>query len=316
MPEGHTLFALARDLHEAFAGTSPEISSPQGKFTEGAALLTGRELVRATSRGKHLFAEFAGDRWLHVHLGLIGSFTVDSHEWTAEVPVVGQVRLRLRTEEHVADLRGPNLCQVVTPEQVDAVLTRLGPDPLRADADPALAWDRISRSSRTIAELLMDQAVVAGVGNVYRCEILYRHRLSPFTEGRTLRRRSWEAGATSCACFRSAWRRGGSSRWRTRCSRSRRRSAAARSPTCQNAPPTSTSEPGCRAASAARGSAPAWSAAATSSGADGANAAAERSGRADVTAYTLRQRVCPERTRNTVTRPPRSPRVGRAALRR
>ena len=193
MPEGHTLFALARDLHEAFAGTSPEVSSPQGKFTEGAALLSGRELLRATSRGKHLFVEFADDRWLHVHLGLIGSFTVDSHEWTAEVPAVGAVRVRLRTDAHVADLRGPNLCQVASPEDVDAVLARLGPDPLRPDADPAVAWARISRSSRTVAELLMDQAVVAGVGNVYRCEILYRHRLNPFTEGRLLRRRSWEA---------------------------------------------------------------------------------------------------------------------------
>ena len=193
MPEGHTLFALARDLHEAFAGTSPEVSSPQGKFSEGAALLSGRELLRATSRGKHLFVEFADDRWLHVHLGLIGSFTVDSHEWTAEVPAVGAVRLRLRTDAHVADLRGPNLCQVASPEDVDAVLSRLGPDPLRPEADPAVAWARISRSSRTVAELLMDQAVVAGVGNVYRCEILHRHRLNPFTEGRLLRRRSWEA---------------------------------------------------------------------------------------------------------------------------
>ena len=193
MPEGHTLFALARDLHEAFAGTSPEVTSPQGKFTEGAALLSGREMLRATSRGKHLFVEFADDRWLHVHLGLIGSFTVDSHEWTAEVPAVGAVRLRLRTDAHVADLRGPNLCQVASPEDVDAVLARLGPDPLRPEADPAVAWARISRSSRTVAELLMDQAVVAGVGNVYRCEILYRHRLNPFTEGRLVRRRSWEA---------------------------------------------------------------------------------------------------------------------------
>ena len=193
MPEGHTLFALARDLHEAFAGTSPEVSSPQGQFSEGAALLSGRELLRATSRGKHLFVEFADDRWLHVHLGLIGSFTVDSHEWTAEVPAVGAVRLRLRTDAHVADLRGPNLCQVASPEDVDIVLARLGPDPLRADADPAVAWAHISRSSRTVAELLMDQTVIAGVGNVYRCEVLYRHRLNPFTEGRLLRRRSWEA---------------------------------------------------------------------------------------------------------------------------
>ncbi len=191
MPEGHTLFALARDLHEAFAGSTPEVSSPQGKFTEGAAELTGRELLRATSRGKHLFAEFAGDRWLHVHLGLIGSFTVDRHEWTAEVPAVGAVRLRLRTDDHVADLRGPTLCEVATPERVDAVLASLGPDPLRSDADEAVAWARIRKSSRSVAELLMDQSVLAGVGNVYRSEVLFRHRLSPFTEGKRMKRASW-----------------------------------------------------------------------------------------------------------------------------
>ncbi len=191
MPEGHTLFALARDLHEAFAGSHPQVTSPQGKFAEGAAQLSGRELVRATSRGKHLLVEFGGERWLHVHLGLIGTFTVDSREWTAEVPVVGQVRLRLRTAEHVADLRGPNLCTVITPDEVDAVLARLGPDPLRPGADPEVAWARLQRSSRTVAELLMDQSVLAGVGNVYRSEVLFRHRLSPFTQGKDLRRASW-----------------------------------------------------------------------------------------------------------------------------
>ena len=48
MPEGDTLFALARDLHEAFAGTTPKVTSPQGKFDDGAAKLNGRRLLRAT----------------------------------------------------------------------------------------------------------------------------------------------------------------------------------------------------------------------------------------------------------------------------
>ncbi len=191
MPEGHTLFALARDLHAAFAGTRPTVTSPQGRFVEGAAQVSGHELLAATSRGKHLFLEFEGDRWVDVHLGLIGTFTVDAHEWTAEAPVVGQVRMRLATDEHVADLRGPTQCAVVTPEEVAAVLDRLGPDPLRPDSDPDRAWRRITRSSRPIGELLMDQSVLAGVGNVYRSEVLFRHRLSPFTEGRAVKRASW-----------------------------------------------------------------------------------------------------------------------------
>ena len=191
MPEGHTLFALARDLDAAFAGTTPQVTSPQGRFDDGAAQVSGTRLLGATSAGKHLFLEFEGDRWVHVHLGLIGTFRVDEREWTGEVPVVGQVRMRLATPDHVADLRGPTVCAVVTPEEVDAVLARLGPDPLRPDADPDRAWQRIHRSSRSLAELLMDQSVLAGVGNVYRCEVLWRHRLSPFTEGKAVRPVSW-----------------------------------------------------------------------------------------------------------------------------
>src|SRR5689334_18706261 len=158
MPEGHTLFALARDLDAAFGGTQPTATSPQGRFAAGAALLDGRTFLHATSWGKHLFVEFEGDAWLHVHLGLIGTFRIDEHGYAGDPPVVGQVRLRLVTEEHVADLRGPNLCAVITPEQVEAVTSRLGPDPLRPEPDPELAWRKIARTSKTIAELLMDLA--------------------------------------------------------------------------------------------------------------------------------------------------------------
>ncbi len=193
MPEGHTLHRIARDLSEAFAGTSPVVTSPQGRFADGAALLSGRRLDHAESWGKHLFVEFAGDAWLSVHLGLIGTFTIDAVPYVGEVPVVGQVRLRLRTPEHVADLRGPTVCEVVTPDRVDAIVARLGPDPLRADQDPDRALDRIRRSRRPIAELLMDQSVVAGVGNVYRSEVLFRNRIQPFQPGERLSTRSWRA---------------------------------------------------------------------------------------------------------------------------
>jgi endonuclease-8 len=193
MPEGHTLFRLARDLDATFAGTTPVVSSPQGRFADGAALLDGRELLQARSWGKHLFVEFAADAVLHVHLGLIGTFTIDGRDWAGEVPVVGQVRLRLVTDQHVADLRGPTLCAVVAPEEVLAVTSRLGPDPLRPEADEALGWTKVSRSSRPIAELLMDQAVIAGVGNVYRCEVLFRQRVAPLRPGREIRRRTWAA---------------------------------------------------------------------------------------------------------------------------
>jgi endonuclease-8 len=193
MPEGHTLFALAHDLDAAYRGTQPTATSPQGKFEAGAALVSGRTFVHSTSWGKHLFVEFEGDAWLHVHLGLIGTFTIDERAYAGELPVVGQVRLRLATPEHVADLRGPNLCAVITPEQVEGVTSRLGPDPLRPEPNPELAWRKLSRSGKPIAELLMDQSVLAGVGNVYRSEILFRQRVDPFRPGKEIRRGTWDA---------------------------------------------------------------------------------------------------------------------------
>lgn len=195
MPEGHTLHRIARALDEAFAGTSPEVSSPQGRFAQGAALLDGTRVDHAEAWGKHLFVEFAADRWLHVHLGLIGTFVIDSAAYVGELPVTGQIRLRMRSEAHVADLRGPMTCAVADPERVETVLAGLGPDPLRAphdpDTDPDRAWHRIHRSRKTIAELLMDQSVVAGVGNVYRCEVLFRNRVHPLRSGVDLKPATW-----------------------------------------------------------------------------------------------------------------------------
>ncbi len=194
MPEGHTLHRLAQALDGAFADTTPAVSSPQGRFAEGAALLAGRSVVAGSAWGKHLFMEFSGDRWLNVHLGLIGKFSVETYDPYAGVPPVwGQVRLRLLTDTHVADLRGATVCQVISPEQVDDIITRLGPDPLRTAQDPDRAWTRLSRSGRSVAELLMDQSVLAGVGNVYRCEVLFRHRVNPFRPGKEIRRKTWEA---------------------------------------------------------------------------------------------------------------------------
>ncbi len=188
MPEGHTLHRLADGLRERFAGRVVRVSSPQGRFADAAALLDGTLLVDAQAWGKQLFIEFEGARFVQVHLGLIGSF--DLSDGTAPPPR-GQVRLRLESREvpaSYADLRGATVCALLTADQRRAVLVKLGPDPLRDDADPAAAWVRIARSKKPIGALLMDQTVLAGVGNVYRAELLYRHRMPPHRPGNTLRR--------------------------------------------------------------------------------------------------------------------------------
>jgi endonuclease VIII len=186
VPEGHTLHRLALDLTQAFGGQVVSVTSPQGRFAESAALLDRTRMIEATAHGKHLFCEFDGDRLLHIHLGLIGSL-----ELGPPSPPRGEVRARIATEQAVADLRGPQLCVVRTRTEVATRLSELGPDPLRADADPDLAWRRIRRSTRPIAALLMDQAILSGVGNVYRAEVLFRNRINPHRPGNKLTRRSW-----------------------------------------------------------------------------------------------------------------------------
>lgn len=101
---------------------------------------------------------------------------------------VGQVRVRLLTDTAVADLRGPTACEVLEPEEVAAVISRLGPDPLVDDSAEAETRfvEVIRRKPTPIGLLLMDQSVVAGIGNVYRAEMLFRAGLNPHTPGKNV----------------------------------------------------------------------------------------------------------------------------------
>jgi len=194
VPEGHTLHRLANALDDAFAGRQVAVASPQGRFAEAAALLHGRTVDAASAHGKHLFVDVDSGLTWHVHLGLIGKFTLTaaSGDPAADLPR-GEVRARISDGVTIGDLRGPAACEVLTAGEVSDIVGRLGPDPLRADADPEMAWVRIHRSSRPIAALLMDQAVLSGIGNVYRSEVLFRNRLNPRRPGNRLARRSWLA---------------------------------------------------------------------------------------------------------------------------
>lgn len=189
MPEGHTIHRLAADHHERFAGRPARVSSPQGKFSDSAALLDGRTLTGVDAHGKHLFLGFEGAVWIHIHLGLFGKLGFGT---APAPPPTDTVRLRLLNDAHHADLRGPTTCALITDPEKRAIHDRLGPDPLRADEDGERAWQRISRSRVTVAALLMDQKVVAGVGNVYRAEVLFRHGIDPYRQGKDLDRAEWD----------------------------------------------------------------------------------------------------------------------------
>jgi len=184
MPEGHTIHRLSRDHTRLLVGAGPiAVSSPQGRFAGDAALVDGVELQRIEAYGKHLFHWWANGRVGHVHLGLFGKYRV--HLGEAPAPVVGEVRMRMRSPRATVDLAGPTACAVGTADDRDEIVARLGPDPLRRDAKPQRAIARIGASRAPIGALLLDQSVLCGVGNVYRAEALFVNAINPLRPGRS-----------------------------------------------------------------------------------------------------------------------------------
>lgn len=250
MPEGHSVHRIARQFGVNFVGTAPEVTSPQGRFAQGAEILSHREMTDARAVGKQMFLEFDGEHWLRVHLGIYGAWNfagdvaidpeiqlhntkfgrgrlgqtgmagaIDSpvdndgedsvtsigaprraRVHMAEVDradatngafppePVGQVRVRVLNDNVCADLRGPTTCEVLTPAEVDAVVQKLGPDPANAntEAERQRFVARAQKKKTPIGLVLMDQSIIAGIGNVYRAEMLFRARLDPHAPANTL----------------------------------------------------------------------------------------------------------------------------------
>lgn len=185
MPEGHVTHRIAGVLDREFGGRTVQSTTPQGKF-DGAAALDGREFVRAEAFGKHMVLEFADvPERVHIHLGLIGKFFF----FPQADPPTENARWRLTAFDPsvTMELRGPNLCALESPGQIEQAVSKLGPDPLRIDADPEVARQRIRKSTKPIGALMMDQAIFAGVGNIYRAETLFRQHLDPMMPGKFVR---------------------------------------------------------------------------------------------------------------------------------
>jgi formamidopyrimidine-DNA glycosylase len=193
MPEGHTIHRAALELRELFAGSRIRARSPQGRFDAGAALIDGRRLVDVEAWGKHLFYDFGDEMFVHVHLGLFGRLRRGRQP---APPIRGAVRLLLESDTAWSTLSGATVCEVIDAAGRKRVLSRLGPDPLRSASRPADAFARISRSATPIGVLVMDQSVIAGIGNVYRAELLFRSGILPQRPGTTI----------EAAEFASFWR--------------------------------------------------------------------------------------------------------------
>lgn len=176
VPEGHTIHRLARDLRASIDGVAVSACSPQGRFAEGATRIDGSTLERAEAFGKHLFCQWDSGDVLHVHLGLIGKFRPVALD--AEPPET--VRLRLEGPTAAWHLTGPQTCGVINPDERAAIIARLGPDPLRRGATRRAEFvDRLTATRRPAGAALLDQSVVAGIGNVYRAELLFLAGIHP-----------------------------------------------------------------------------------------------------------------------------------------
>ncbi len=190
MAEGHTIHRIARDQNRHLAGQALRASSPQGRFRAGAARLDGQVFTRAEAHGKNLFQLWSNGLICHIHLGMAGRFTLFK---TPAPPPSEQIRLRLEGAMYTADLRGPMRCALVTEQERKGLIVSLGPDILRDDADPERAWERIRKTVRATGALLLDQKVVAGVGNIYRCEALFLTGIEPGRPGNSLGRDEFNA---------------------------------------------------------------------------------------------------------------------------
>ena len=189
MPEGHKTHFIAREQGRRFAGERLAVSSPQGRFRDGAEQLDGQILDAVTARGKRLFYQFEGDSVLHVHLGRYGRF----RDLASPPPEPrGQVRLRMVSKAHAADLVGPTTCALISIDTMKRIVSELGPDPL-AGGKPGDAHRAVSRSRSPIGALLLDQRVIAGVGNILRAEALFESGVDPEVPGRELSRERFDA---------------------------------------------------------------------------------------------------------------------------
>lgn len=186
MPEGDTIFRTAQTLRRALEGET--VRGIQTRVAQirllGASRLVGQEVHGIQSRGKHLLIWFSPSGLaLHSHMKMTGSWHLYRHgeRWRKPERLV---TLRLDVDDWTAIAFSVPVCALLTADQIAThpALASLGPDAVDTGPDLAEARRRLDRHhGHTIGEALLDQRVLAGVGNVYKSEVLFLHGLHPWT---------------------------------------------------------------------------------------------------------------------------------------
>lgn len=181
MPEGDTVWRTARELHQALSGdrlTAAELRVPRFATAD----LVGLGVLETVPRGKHLLTRLTEGLTLHSHLGMEGAWRVHRRGQRWSGGPAHQVRAVLcGAQRQVVGYRLP-LLELVRTRDEHITLGHLGPDLLGPDWDEEEAERRLlSDPARPVAEALLDQRNLAGIGNVYRSELCFLARVAPWT---------------------------------------------------------------------------------------------------------------------------------------
>ena len=191
MPEGDTIFRAARTLNRALAHKIVvrfESAFPKLTRIHDDTPITGRTVEAVTSAGKHLLMHFSGDLVLRTHMRMNGSWHIyrPGERWRRSR---NDMRVVVATDDFEAVGFNIPIAEFVRGRELERhrELRRLGPDLLAPDFDAAEAIRRIRNlPQKEIADALIDQSALAGVGNVYKSEVLFACRVNPFVQTRAL----------------------------------------------------------------------------------------------------------------------------------
>ena len=199
MVEGHSVHRVAARHRQKLVGKKFACTSPNGRFTEGAAAINNKPFRAIEAVGKNLFAWFgkgdADDVCVHVHFGMAGNWAVfesDANGNVHEPDTTATTRLRMEGGGVVSHLSAMTVKHGSRAGLYEPKRATLGEDPLRDDADVERLWKKVSRSKKSIGALIMDQSCFCGPGNIYRAEILFKARIHPDQLGKDLSRAQFD----------------------------------------------------------------------------------------------------------------------------
>ena len=194
MPEGDTIYRTARRLRSVLDGKTVQAAESREPSIEASAFL-GRAVVSTEARGKHLLVHFDDGNVLHSHMGMTGSWHVYAPQQDWRKPK-RQAALVLDVGDSVCVCFSPKLLEFMTTTAMrrHRYLARLGPDLMedRFSISEAIQRCRIHDPS-PLGEIVMNQTVVSGIGNIYKSEVLFLTRHNPFKNGRSLDDEAWKS---------------------------------------------------------------------------------------------------------------------------